>query len=46
MWHTFARPRGCSYRTAGLDWQSRPIEYKDFQPATTIVHFDDESAQN
>jgi hypothetical protein len=27
------RPGGCSCRAAGLDLQSRPIEYKDFQSA-------------
>ena len=37
---------GCSIRAVGLDLQSRPIEYKDLQSATTIVHFDGESAQN
>jgi len=41
-----ARPGGCSGRAVGLDLQSRPIEYKDLQSATTIVHFDGESAQN
>jgi len=30
------RPGGCSCRAAGLDLQSRPIEYKDFQSAKAM----------
>ena len=39
-------PADVRCRAVGLDLQSRPIEYKDLQSATTIVHFDGESAQN
>ena len=30
------RPSGCSCRAVGLDLQSRPIEYKDFQSAKAM----------
>ena len=37
-------PADVPCRAVGLDLQSRPIEYKDFQSATTMAHFNVESA--